>query len=88
MRKKTLAVLSGLLAYAIVFFLPVVGVRIPLGLSPAFAGLVLFPALLVPLTAMNQRLLAWRKARGGRDIEEEEKYEDEATGIISLCPRE
>jgi len=87
MRKQTLAVVTGLIAYAIVFALPLVGVRIPLGLSPAFAGLVLFPALLVPMTIINKRLLAWRKARG-RDIEEEEKYEDDATGIISLRPRD
>lgn len=88
MRKKTLALLSGLLAYAIAFALPVVGVRIPLGLSPVFAGLVLVPVLLVPLTIMNKRLLVWRKTRGGRDIEDEERYEDDATGIISLRPRD
>jgi len=32
--------------------------------------LVATPLLLLPLTALNKRLLAWRKARG-RDIEEE-----------------
>jgi hypothetical protein len=87
MRKKTLTALCAILAYAIVFTLPLAGVRIPLGLSPMFAGLVLVPCLLVPLTFMNRRLLVWRKARG-RDIEEEEKHEDDATGIISLRPRE
>jgi len=87
MRKKTLAGLSAFLAWAIAFALPVAGVRIPLGLSPLFAGLVLAPVLLVPLTIINKRLLAWRKTRG-RDIEDEERYEDEATGIISLRPRE
>lgn len=35
----------------------------------------------------NQRIRAWRKARG-RDIEEEEKYENVETGIISLRPHE
>lgn len=85
MRKSTLAGLSALLAYAIVFVLRFAGISIPFALSPLFAGLVLAPVLLVPLTLMNKYLLAWRKARG-RDIEEEEKYETD--GIISLRPRE
>jgi hypothetical protein len=86
-RKSTLAMLSGLLAYVIVFGLWFVGVSIPFGLSPLFAGLFLAPLLLAPLTFLNKRLLAWRKGRG-RDIEEEEKYENEAAGVISLRPRE
>ena len=85
MRKTTLAGLSALLAYAIVFVLPFVGVRIPFALSPFFAGLVLAPVILLLLTPMNKYLLAWRKARG-RDIEEEEKYERD--GVISLRPKE
>ena len=85
MRKTTLAGLAALLAYAIVFGLPFVGVRIPFALSPLFAGLVLAPVLLLLLTPMNKYLLAWRKARG-RDIEEEEKYEHD--GVISLRPKE
>jgi len=36
---------------------------------------------------INQRILAWRKAHG-RDIEDEERYENEASGIISLRPRD
>ena len=86
MRKTTLAGLSGLLAYAIVFGLSFAGISIPFALSPLFAGLFLAPVLLVPLGLMNKYLLAWRKTHG-RDIEEEQKYEDEETGIISLRPR-
>jgi hypothetical protein len=56
-----------------------------LGLSPLFAGLVLAPVLLVPLTFVNKYLLAWRKTRG-RDIEDEERYEHD--GVISLRPRD
>ena len=85
MRKSTLSGVSFLLAMAIMYGLSIVGVRFPFGLSPLFAGVVLAPVLLVLLTIMNQRLLAWRKARG-RDIEEEERYEHD--GIISLRPRE
>ena len=48
--------------------------------------LVLMPLLSVALTPLNQRLLAWRKARG-RDIEDEQKYEFEEADIISLRPR-
>jgi hypothetical protein len=87
MRKKTLAGLSGFLSFVIVFGLSFVGVRIPFEISSLVAVVLLAPVLLVPLTIINKRLLAWRKARG-RDIEEEEKYEDDATGIISLRPRE
>ena len=86
MRKKTLAVVSALLAYAIVFGLRFVGLSVPFGLAPILAGLFLAPVLLVPLALLNKYLLTWRKARG-RDIEDEERYEDEATGIISLRPR-
>jgi len=34
--------------------------------------LAVTPLLLLPMTALNKRLLAWRKARG-RDIEDEER---------------
>lgn len=86
MRKKTLAGVCVGLAIVLVFLLRFVGLSIPFGLSPLLVGFVLFPVLMVPLTLLNQQLLGWRKARG-RDIEDEEKYEDEATGIISLRPR-
>ena len=85
MRKSTLAWLSFLLAYAIVYALGFAGVSIPFGLSHLFAGLFLTPVLLVLVTPINKYLLAWRKARG-RDIEEEEKYEHD--GVISLRPKE
>lgn len=62
------------------------GVRVPLMLATLFAFLVLVPLLMIPLTPLNKRLLAWRKARG-RDIEEEEQYEIGAVDMISLRPR-
>ena len=85
MRKDTLAGLSVLLAFAIIYALPFAGISISFLLSPLVAMLVLAPLLLLPLAVLNKRLLAWRKARG-RDIEEEEKYEHD--GVISLRPRE
>jgi hypothetical protein len=87
MRKKTLAGLAAFLSFVTVFALSLADVRIPFGVSSLVAVVVFAPVLLVPLTIINKRLLAWRKARG-RDIEEEEKYEDDASGIISLRPRE
>jgi hypothetical protein len=87
MRKKTLTFVSVLLAYAIVLAFKYLGFSVPFGLSFIFAGLVLAPVLLIPLMVANKPLLAWRKARG-RDIEDEERYEDEATGMISLRPRQ
>lgn len=84
MRKATLVGLAAVFAYAIVFSLSVAGIRLPFGLSQVFAGLFLTPVLLLLLTPLNKHLLAWRKARG-RDIEEEEKYEQ--NGVISLRPR-
>jgi hypothetical protein len=51
-----------------------------------FVFLVFVPLLMIPLTLLNKRLLARRKAHG-RDIEEEEKYEREGAGIISLRPK-
>ena len=87
MRKRTLAGVCGLIAIAVAFGLKFTGVSIPLGLTHLVIGFILFPILMVPLSALNKHLLAWRKVRG-RDIEEEEMYEDEATGIISLRPRQ
>ena|GEM_PF-2071401 len=84
MRKRTLIVLSAILASAMVLGLAVVGISIPFRLSPVFAGLFLTPLIVVLLTPVNKYLLNWRKARG-RDIEEEEKYEQ--NGVISLRPR-
>ena len=86
MRKRTLAGLGFLLAIAIAFGLRTVGFSVSL-FSPLVVGLIAVPALMIPLTLLNKHLLAWRKAHG-RNIEEEERYEHEATGIISLRPRE
>jgi hypothetical protein len=65
------------------------GIRLPiLGFaSPLIASFILVPLLLVPLTAVNQRILAWRKAHG-RDIEAEERHEFDDADIISLRPRQ
>ena len=86
MRKKTLAGLCSILTFGVVFGLSFAGIRLPFGLGPLVAFLVLMPLLVVALTPLNKRLLAWRKARG-RDIEEEEKYEREGAGIISIRPK-
>jgi hypothetical protein len=91
MRKQTLAGVCYLLSFLIVVGLRTTarlfGVYIPLVsyVSPFLASFVLTPLLLIPLTKLNRHLLDWRKARG-RDIEEEEKYENVDAGIISLRP--
>lgn len=86
MRKRTLAGVCSILAFAILFALRFAHIYFPLGLTPFFVFLGLLPLLMVPLTYLNRRLLAWRKAHG-RDIEEEEKYEIEEADVISLRPR-
>lgn len=53
---------------------------------PLISGAVLTPVVLLVLTPLNRRLLEWRKARG-RDIEEEERYENPG-GMISLTRRD
>lgn len=87
MRKKTLAGVCTLTAILIALGLSFLGVRIPLALSPLVIFIVLVPLLMFPLTFLNKKLLAWRKANG-RDIEEEEKYEMSDIDIISLKPQE
>ena len=93
MRKRTLVSVCFALAIAIVVLLRLLarsqGIRLPLiGLvSPLIASFVIVPLLLIPLTALNQRVLAWRKERG-RDIEAEERHEFSESGIISLKPRQ
>jgi len=93
MRKRTLGSVCFSLALVIVFglrelassqgiYLPLVGF-----VSPVIAAFILVPLLLIPLTAINQRILAWRKAHG-RDIEAEEKHEFDDADIISLRPRQ
>jgi hypothetical protein len=86
MRKRTLAILCALLACAILLALKFMGMSPPLGLAPFLVFLVLVPLLMMPMTLLNKRLLAWRKDRG-RDIEEEELYEREGAGIISIRPK-
>jgi hypothetical protein len=91
MRKQTLAAVCSLLSFAVVFGLRalahLLNVRLPLAgyASPFLVSFVLIPILIVPLARLNTHLLAWRKARG-RDIEEEEKYENVTADIISLRP--
>ena len=93
MRKKTLSGICFLIAFVIVYlvrwFASSQGIRLPLVgyVSPLIASFILVPLLLIPLTALNQYVLAWRKSRG-RDIEEEEKHEFEEADIISLRPRQ
>jgi hypothetical protein len=82
-----------MLAIAIVFLLRTIarsqGINLPLigVVSPLIASFIIVPVLLIPLTAINQRILAWRKQHG-RDIELEEKHEFDDSGIISLRPRQ
>jgi hypothetical protein len=93
MRKRTLASVCFLLSIGIVFLLRSLarsqGIHLPLvGLvSPIVASFIIVPLLIIPLTAVNQHILAWRKAHG-RDIEVEEKHEFEEADIISLRPRQ
>jgi hypothetical protein len=93
MRRKTLASVCFILSIVIVFLLRALarsqGIHLPLVgiVSPIVASFILVPLLIIPLTALNQYILAWRKARG-RDIEEEEKHEFDDADIISLRPRQ
>ena len=93
MRKRTLGSVCFILALVLVVALNWLassqGIRLPLVgfVSPMIASFILVPVLLIPLTAINQRILAWRKAHG-RDIEAEEKHEFDDADIISLRPRQ
>lgn len=93
MRKKTFAGLCVILTVATVLGLKVVAgsyaVRLPLfgNLSPLIAAVIILPVLFTSLGAVNQYVLAWRKAHG-RDIQEEEKHEFEDADLISLRPRQ
>lgn len=86
MRKRTLAGLCSILGFVIVFALKYAGFPVSWVMSGLFVFLVIVPLLMIPMTLLNKRLLAWRKVRG-RDIEDEERYENEDAGIISLRPR-
>jgi hypothetical protein len=93
MRKQTLAGVCTILSLATVYllwsFANSRGIKLPLVgyVSPLIASVIVVPLLSIPLTALNQYVLVWRKARG-RDIEEEEKYEFAESDIISLRPRQ
>lgn len=86
MRRRTLIAICFLIVIAFAFGLRAVGFAVPI-LSPLTIGIFAVPALMLLLTRWNKHLLTWRKAHG-RDIENEERYEDEATGMISLRPKQ
>lgn len=86
MRQRTLAGVCSVLALTVVLEMGFFRVKTPHNIPFFVIYLVAMPLLLVPLTVLNKRLLAWRKARG-RDIEDEERYEIEGADIISLRPR-
>jgi hypothetical protein len=83
MRWKLLPGVSALISVLVLILLNLFHIRTPLGLSPFLIFLVLAPLLMIPLTPLNKKLLAWRKQRG-RDIEEEEHFEIDGTDFISL----
>ncbi len=93
MRKQTLASVCFILSLVVVYLLNSLaraqGIYLPLigYVSPLIAAFIIVPLLLIPLTALNQYILARRKAHG-RDIEEEEKYEIAESDIISLRLRQ
>lgn len=86
MRNRTLAGVCMILALGILIGIRFFGIRVPFGLWVFFVFLVLVPLLMIPLKPLNKRLLSWRKERG-RDIEEEQRYERDGAGIISLQPK-
>ena len=71
MGKRTLAAVCSVLALVIVLAMGFLRVKTPHNIPFFVIYLVLMPLLLVLMTAVNKRLLAWRKARG-RDIGDEE----------------
>ena len=91
MRKQTLALISFIILFPAVYFLPpafeAAGYDYFPGSGVAVSGLISLVAgsvLALVLTPLNKKILAWRKSRG-RDIEEEERYETEG-GMIRLTP--
>ena len=83
MRWKLLPGVSFSISVLVLILLNLFHIRIPFGLPPFLIVWVLAPLLMIPLTALNRKLLAWRKQRG-RDIEEEERFEIDGTDFISL----
>jgi hypothetical protein len=86
MRKSTLAIVCSVLALLVMLAMGFFRVKTPHNIPFFVIYIVSMPLFNALLTPLNQRLLAWRKARG-RDVEEESKYEIEEAGIISLRPR-
>jgi hypothetical protein len=86
MRKSTLAIVCSVLAMLVMLAMGFFRVKTPHNIPFFVIYIVSMPLLNIALTPLNRRLLAWRKTRG-RDVEEEEKYEIEEAGIISLRPR-
>ena len=72
MGKRTLAGVCSVVALVIVLAMGFLRVKTPHNIPFFVIYLVLMPLLMVPLTVVNNRLLARRKARG-RDIEDEEE---------------
>jgi len=72
MRKRTLASVCSVLGLTIVLAMGFFRVKTPHNIPFFVIYLVVTPLLLLPMTALNKKLLAWRKARG-RDIEDEER---------------
>lgn len=93
MRKRTLYGICFAISLAIAYGLSALaraqGIAVPFSGIAAhlLASLAILPLLILPLSAINRRLLSWRKERG-RDIEEEEKHEFDDADIISLRPRQ
>ncbi len=90
MRKQTLAVVAYLVSVIFVYGVTLLlrwgfDWSVPGPVAQIMSALLLAPLVLVPLSKLNQRLLTWRKNRG-RDIQEEERYENVAAGLISLRP--
>lgn len=83
MRWKLLPAVSALISVSVLILLSLFHLRMPLGLSPFLVFWVMAPLLMIPLTPLNRKLLAWRKQRG-RDVEEEEQFEIDGTDFISL----
>jgi len=93
MRPKTLYAILLILTCAILsgleWFTSSYTIRLPGGgdVSPIILAVIILPLALVSVGAFNQRILAWRKARG-KDIEAELKHEFDDADIISLRPRQ
>ncbi|MDX6384969.1 MAG: hypothetical protein QOK48_2542 [Blastocatellia bacterium] len=86
MRKSTLAIVCSVLALLVMLAMGFFRIKTPHNIPFFVIYIMAMPLFNIALTPLNRRLLAWRKARG-RDLEEEEKYEIEEAGIISLRPR-